>query len=93
MQCKFRQTVNASTRILSLCSMFHDNKVRRQRLSEQLLPRLPTPGIEHHLSIGSQMYVRAIYQAGLCSCLPQARFLSPLGTIRAGPSLCVTQNG
>lgn len=60
--------------ILSLCSMFHDNKVRQQRLSEQLLPKLEIPGIENHLSIHSQMYIRAIYQ----TCSPAAATRSGL---------------
>lgn len=94
MQCKFSQIVNVSTHSLSLCSMFHDNKVRRQRLSEQLLPKLEIPGIEHHLSIHSQMYIRAIYQTvGLQLPPHQARFLPRRGTMRASSSLCVTQNG
>lgn len=77
MQCKFSQIVNVSIRILSLCSMFHDNKVRRQRLSEQLAPKLEIPGIEHHLSIHSQMYIRAIYQTVALQLPPhQACFLS-----------------
>lgn len=94
MQCKFSQIVNVSIHILSLCSMFHDNKVRRQRLSEQLLPKLEIPGIEHHLSIHSQMYIRAIYQTVAVQLPPhQACFPSRRGTMRAGSSLCVTQNG
>lgn len=59
-----------------LCSMSRDNKVRRQRLLEQLLPKLEIPGIEHHLSIHSQPYTRAIYQRGALQLPPhQARFL------------------
>lgn len=77
-----------------LCSMSRDNKVRRQRLLEQLLPKLEIPGIEHHLSIHSQPHTRAIYQRGALQ-LPshQARFLPLLGTMRAGSSLWATQNG
>lgn len=92
-QGTFRGTVNVSIHILSLCSVFHDNKVRRQRLSEQLLPKLEIPGIEHHLSIRSQMYRRAIYQPPAHSCVPTGLLPSRRGTMRASSSLCVTQNG
>lgn len=78
MQCEFSQIVNAPIHILSLCSMFHDNKVRRQRLSEQLPPKLEIAGTEHHLSIRSQMYIRAIYQASAPQ-LPPRQAASFLG--------------
>lgn len=64
-QNKFSQLVNLSVHIFNLCSKFPDNKVRWQRLCEQLLPKLEIPGIENHLSIHSQMYIRAIYQAAV----------------------------
>lgn len=76
MQCKFSQTVSVAMRVLCLCALFHDNKVSQQRLSEQLLPALEIPGIEHHLSIHSQMYIRAIYQSAARQLPPhQACFL------------------
>lgn len=91
---KFSQIANVPVRILRLGAMLHDNKVRRQRLPEQLLPKPEIPGIENHLSIHSQMYIRAIYQAAALQLpLHQACFLSPGWTIRASSSLCVTQNG
>lgn len=77
-QRKFGPTANVPGRILSLRAMLHDNKVRRQRLPEQLLPKPEIPGIENHLSIRSQMYIRAIYQAAALQLpLHQACFLSP----------------
>lgn len=75
---KFSQIANVPVRILSLSATLHDNKVRWQRLPEQLLPKPEIPGIENHLSIHSQMYIRAIYQAAALQLpLHQACFLSP----------------
>lgn len=48
--------------------MLRDKRVRRQRLSDQLLPKLEMAGAERHVSIRSQMYRRAIYQAACSSC-------------------------
>lgn len=75
---KFGQIANVPVHILSLSATLHDNKVRWQRLPEQLLPKPEIPGIENHLSIHSQMYIRAIYQAAALQLpLHQACFLSP----------------
>lgn len=72
------QIANVPSRIPRLPAMLHDNKVRRQRLPQQLLPKPEIPGIENHLSIHSQMYIRAIYQAAALQLpLHQACFLSP----------------
>lgn len=53
---------------LGLCSVLRDIKVRPQRLSDQLPPKLEMAGTERRASIRSQMYGRAIYQAACYSC-------------------------
>lgn len=87
MQYKF--SVNIPAHSLSLCSALRDNKVRQQRLSDQLLPKLEMAGTEHHVSIRSQMYRRAIYQAAVLQ-LPshQACFLAWPPNNKSSSSVC-----
>lgn len=87
MQYKFSVKVPAHS--LSLCSALRDNKVRQQRLSDQLLPKLEMAGTEHHVSIRSQMYRRAIYQAAVLQ-LPshQACFLAWPPNNKSSSSVC-----